>query len=204
MARPWQRLLLASFLGILGALWLTATQAAEPIRIGFSMALTGGLAGTGKAALLASQIWAEDVNAAGGLLGRPVELVYDDDQSSGATVPGIHSKLLDVDRVDLIVSGYATNMVAPAVPIAMQHGMVLMSLFGLAVNAQFHYDRYFQIVPSGDDPEIEFSTRISRPRREHEPAAADGGDRRRRCRVRPHRHGGRAQECRTARARGRL
>ncbi|HEX7969588.1 MAG TPA: amino acid ABC transporter substrate-binding protein, partial [Stellaceae bacterium] len=80
-----------------------------------------------------------------------------DDQSSAATVPGIYTKLLDIDKVDLIVSGYATNMVAPAVPIAMQHGMVLMSLFGLAVNKQFHYDRYFQIVPSGDDPTTEFS-----------------------------------------------
>ena len=104
-------------MGILGALWLTATQAAEPIRIGFSMALTGGTRRHRQSGLLASQIWAEDVNAAGGLLGRPVELVYYDDQSSGATVPGIYSKLLDVDRVDLIVSGYATNMVAPAVPL---------------------------------------------------------------------------------------
>jgi branched-chain amino acid transport system substrate-binding protein len=154
MARFWQRLVLAS---ILGLLWSAAAPAAEPIRVGFSMALTGGLAGTGKAALLATQMWAEDVNAAGGLLGRPVELIYYDDQSSGATVPGIYTKLLDIDKVDLIVSGYATNLVAPAVPIAMQRGMVLMSLFGLAVNAQFHYDRYFQIVPSGDDPEREFS-----------------------------------------------
>src|SRR5260370_21577334 len=154
MARLRQRLLCASLLSML---WLAAAQAAAPIRIGFSIALTGGLAGTGKAALLATQMWAEDVNAAGGLLGRPVELVYYDDQSSGATVPGIYTKLLDIDKVDLIVSGYATNMVAPAVPIAMQHGMVLMSLFGLAVNTQFQYDRYFQIVPSGDDPEREFS-----------------------------------------------
>jgi branched-chain amino acid transport system substrate-binding protein len=106
MARLRQRLLLVLLLGVL---WLSAARAAEPIRIGFSMALTGGLAGTGKAALLATQMWAEDVNAAGGLLGRPVELVYYDDQSSGATVPGIYTKLLDIDKVDLIVSGYATT-----------------------------------------------------------------------------------------------
>jgi branched-chain amino acid transport system substrate-binding protein len=50
----------------------SAAQAAEPIRIGFGMGLTGGLAGNGKAALLAIQMWAEDVNAKGGLLGRKV------------------------------------------------------------------------------------------------------------------------------------
>ncbi len=154
MRQVWRRLILGCVLAVLS---LAAAQAAEPVKVGFSMALTGGLAGTGKAALLASQMWAEDVNSAGGLLGRKVELVYYDDQSSAATVPGIYTKLLEVDKVDLILSGYATNIVAPAVPIAMQHGMVLMSLFGLAVNKQFHYDRYFQIVPSGDDPTIEFS-----------------------------------------------
>src|SRR5262249_20720191 len=72
-----------------------APQAAGPIKIGFSMALTGGLAGSGKAALLAMQIWAEDVNRKGGLLGRRVELVYYDDQTTPATVPGIYNKLLD-------------------------------------------------------------------------------------------------------------
>src|SRR5207247_2824198 len=86
---------------------LTAGQAvaAEPIQIGFGMGLTGGLASAGKAALLAMQIWEEEINAKGGLLGRPVKLVYYDDQSNPATVPGIFTKLLDVDKVDL-VTGY--------------------------------------------------------------------------------------------------
>src|SRR5262249_41488009 len=59
----------------------------EPIKIGFSMALTGGLAPNGKSALLAQKIWEEDVNAKGGLLGRPVKLIYYDDKSSPAEVP---------------------------------------------------------------------------------------------------------------------
>ena len=155
---PMPRLLRSWWLALaLSALWLGAAAAAEPLKIGLGMALTGPLAGTGRAALLATEMWAADQNAKGGLLGRPIELVYYDDQSNGATVPGLYSKLLDVDKVDLIVSGYATNMIAPLVPIAMQRGLVLMSLFGLAVNQQFHYDRYFQIVPSGDDPSHEFS-----------------------------------------------
>src|SRR5262245_42189011 len=83
-----------------------AAGAAEPITIGFGMALTGGLAAGGKSALLAMQIWRDNVNAKGGLMGRPVKLINYDDQSNPATVPGIYTKLLDVDKVDFIVSGY--------------------------------------------------------------------------------------------------
>ena len=74
-------------------------RAADPIKIGFGMALTGGLSANGKPALLAIQIWKDDVNKKGGLLGRPVELVFYDDQTNPATVPGIYTKLLEVDKV---------------------------------------------------------------------------------------------------------
>ncbi|MGB1881223.1 MAG: ABC transporter substrate-binding protein, partial [Gammaproteobacteria bacterium] len=123
-----------------------------PIRIGFGMALTGGLAAAGKSALIAMQIWAEDTNAAGGLLGRPVELVYYDDQSNPAVVPGIYAKLLDIDRVDFIVSGYGTNQIAPALPLAIQRNRIFLALFGIANNEDYGYDRYFQIVPAGPRP----------------------------------------------------
>jgi branched-chain amino acid transport system substrate-binding protein len=145
----------------LAALLLSATPAAaadkEPITIGMGMALTGPLAGTGKASLLATQMWIDETNAKGGLLGRPVKLIAYDDQSNPANVPGLYSKLIDVDKVDIVLSGYATNMIAPAMPIVMQHGMVFLGLYGLAVNRQFHYERYFHIVPSGDDPATDFS-----------------------------------------------
>jgi branched-chain amino acid transport system substrate-binding protein len=122
-----------------------------------SMALTGPLAGTGKAALLGTQIWVEDINAKGGILGRPIQLIYYDDQSNPSLVPGIYTKLIDVDKVDLVASGYATNMVAPAMPIVMSHGLVFIGLYALGVNAQFKYDRYFSILPQGLDPRLEFS-----------------------------------------------
>ena len=132
-------------------------RAAEPITIGFADALTGGLAVVGKSGILAAQIWAEEVNAKGGLLGRPVKLVFYDNQSNAANVPGIYTKLLDVDHVDLIISGYATNMVAPAMPIAMAHDKLFVSLFCLAVNSEFHYPRYFSMLPTGPDPKHAFS-----------------------------------------------
>jgi branched-chain amino acid transport system substrate-binding protein len=126
-----------------------AAQAADPITIGFGMALTGGLAPNGKAALLAMQIWEEQINAKGGLLGRPVKLVFYDDQSNPSTVPGLYTKLLDVDKVDLVVSGYATNMVAPAIPVIMQHKRTFLGLLGLAANSEFQYPNYFSIGPTG-------------------------------------------------------
>src|SRR5580704_10524327 len=126
-----------------------AAQSGEPIRIGFGMALTGPLAPNGKSALLAIKVWEDDVNAKGGLLGRPVKLVFYDDQSNPSTVPGLYTKLLDVDQVDLVVSGYATNMTVPAMPIAVQRNRTFFSLLGLAVNSEFHYPRYFSITPTG-------------------------------------------------------
>ena len=124
----------------------------DPIRIGLSMALTGSLAVNGKSALLAMQIWVEDTNAKGGLLGRPVKLVYYDDQSNPSLVPGIYTKLLDVDKVDLVVSGYATNIAAPAMPVVIAHNMNFISLFALDINEEFKYPRYFSMLPVGPDP----------------------------------------------------
>ena len=135
----------------------SAAFAEEPIRIGFSMALTGGAASNGKVALLAMKIWEEDVNAQGGLLGRPVKLVYYDDQSQPSNVPGIYTKLLEVDKVDLVAGPYSTVMTAPAMPIVMGRNMVLVSLTALNVNAQFHYPKYFAMVQTGPDTTLAFS-----------------------------------------------
>lgn len=142
----------------LAALTIPATaQSSNPIKIGFSMALSGGLAGGGKAALLAYQIWAEEVNARGGLLGRKVELVYYDDQSNPSGVPAIYTKLLDVDKVDLLLSGYATVPTAAAMPIVIQRKKLFLSLFALAANDEFKYDRYFQLQPNGPQAKYELS-----------------------------------------------
>jgi branched-chain amino acid transport system substrate-binding protein len=132
-------------------------QTGEPIKIGYSMALTGGLAPNGKSALLAQKIWEEDVNARGGLFGRPVKLVHYDDQTNPATVPGIYTKLLDIDKVDLIIGGYGTNLLAPAMPVAMQRKKVLIGLLGNAVNRAFNYPNYFSMMPTGPDPNSSFT-----------------------------------------------
>ena len=126
-------------------------QAQEPIKIGFSVSLTGGLASSGKAHLLSKQIWAEEINAKGGLLGRPVKLVYFDDQTNAANVPGIYSKLMDVDKVDLLM-GAATNLIVAAMPHIMARKKMVMVLLALGSNAEFNYPKYFQSAPFGPDP----------------------------------------------------
>jgi branched-chain amino acid transport system substrate-binding protein len=131
--------------------WPTFVRAAEPIKIGLAIAQSGQLAANGKAALVGMKIWEEDVNAKGGLLGRPVKLVYYDDQSNPANVPGIYTKLIDVDHVDLVVSGYATNMIVPALPVVMQKNKLFIGLFGTAVNSEFHYPFYFSMNVNGPD-----------------------------------------------------
>jgi branched-chain amino acid transport system substrate-binding protein len=134
-----------------------SAQTGEPIKIGYSMALTGGLAPNGKSALLAQKIWEEDVNAKGGLLGRPVKLIYYDDKSSPAEVPSIYTKLLDIDKVELIIGPYATAQIAPAMPIVIQRKKTFVSLLGLAVNSEFNYPNYFAMIPSGPDAKPAFT-----------------------------------------------
>lgn len=134
-----------------------SAQSNEPIKIGFSLALTGPLAPNGKQALLGAQIWAEEINAKGGLLGRKVELINYDDQSNPANVPGIYTKLLDVDKVDIVMGPYGTNLNAPAMPIVMQKGKVFIGFFALDINSEFHYPRYFSMLPTGPKPREAFT-----------------------------------------------
>jgi branched-chain amino acid transport system substrate-binding protein len=127
-------------------------QSGPPITIGYGISQTGGLAPNGKSALLAQKIWEEDINAKGGLLGRPVKLVYYDDQTNPASVPGLYQKLLDIDKVDIVIGGYGTNLLAPTMPVVIQKKKMLIGLFGMAVNSEFNYPNYFSMIPLGPTP----------------------------------------------------
>ena len=157
--RPWALAgaAIAALASFLVALASASAQSGAPIKIGYSMALTGGLAPNGKSALLAQKIWEEDINAKGGLLGRPVKLVYYDDKSAPAEVPAIYTKLLDVDKVDLLIGAYATAQLAPAMPVVIARKKLLVGLLGLAVNSEFDYPNYFAMIPSGPVPKPAFT-----------------------------------------------
>jgi branched-chain amino acid transport system substrate-binding protein len=126
-----------------------AAIAQQPIKIGMSMPQTGPLGGGGKAALIALQMWVEDVNAKGGLIGRKVQFISYDDQTNPSLVPGIYTKLLDVDKVDLLIAPYGTNVTAPIMPLVKQRDLLLMGNFSFDVNAQIKHDKWFNNAPWG-------------------------------------------------------
>ncbi len=149
--------LAASAMFFAAAILSSTARAAEPIRIGTTLALTGGVAPIGKQVLAALQIWRDDVNAKGGLLGRPIELVYYDDQSNPNNVPQLFTKLIEVDKVDLFIGPYATNMVAPAIPVLMQYNKTTIGILANAANSKMHYDQYFSMLPTGPEPQKSFA-----------------------------------------------
>jgi branched-chain amino acid transport system substrate-binding protein len=142
----WQAVLALTFISLMYA---APAHAADPMKVGVSLSLTGGVASNGKQILMALELWRDDVNAKGGLLGRPVELVYYDDQSNPSNVPALYTKLITVDKVDLLLGPYATNMVAPAMPVIMQNNKTTISFLAVGINRHFNYPRYFSMVPVG-------------------------------------------------------
>jgi len=145
-------------IGVAGAAALTAAlpgrrafaQAAGPVKIGMSMPQTGSLGAGGQAALLALRIWVDDVNQKGGLLGRKVEFIVYDDQTNPANTPGIYTKLLDVDKVDLLIAPYGTVPTAPIMPLVKQRGLLLMGNFSFQVNHKVQHDMWFNNSPWND------------------------------------------------------
>ncbi|RMB79595.1 amino acid ABC transporter substrate-binding protein [Streptomyces shenzhenensis] len=129
---------------------MAAEQA--PVRIGYCLSLTGPLADNGRSARLAHEIWREDINARGGLLGRPVEFVRYDDRGDASLVPGMYERLIDEDKVDLVIGGYGTNTLLPAMPLVMERQRFFVGLMGLGVNNALVYPKYFAMIPTGPDP----------------------------------------------------
>jgi branched-chain amino acid transport system substrate-binding protein len=122
-----------------------------------SLALTGAGAAPSKVISIALEIWRDDVNAKGGLLGRPVELVIYDDQSAPANVPSIYTKLISVDKVDLLLGPYGTNFLAPAMPAIIPHNKLTISFTAIGINRHFNYPKYFSMVSVGPDGVNAFS-----------------------------------------------
>jgi branched-chain amino acid transport system substrate-binding protein len=123
-----------------------------PLKIGYCLSLSGSLAANGRAARLAHDIWREDVNARGGLLGRPVELLCLDDETKPGAAAALYQRLLDAEKIDLVIGGYGDNSVAPAMPLVIERNKFFVSLMALAVQARFQYDRYFVMIPTGPHP----------------------------------------------------
>jgi branched-chain amino acid transport system substrate-binding protein len=144
---------------VLGAVGATALTAALPraaraqqagVKIGMSMPQTGALGAGGQAALVALRMWVDEVNVRGGLLGRRVEFIVYDDQTNPANTPGIYTKLLDVDKVDLLIAPYGTVPTAPIMPLVKERKKLLMGNFSFQVNAKVQHDMWFNNSPWND------------------------------------------------------
>src|SRR5712664_3559882 len=128
------------------------SSTSSPIRIWYCLSLTGPVAGNSGSARLAHDIWREDVNGRGGLLGRPVELICYDDRADASLVPGIYQRLIDKDKVDLVIGGYGTNTLLAAMPLIIERQRFFVGLMGLGVNNALAYRNYFAMIPTGPDP----------------------------------------------------
>jgi branched-chain amino acid transport system substrate-binding protein len=155
--RQFTRMAAGVSLGVMApSVWTSARAQGKPIKIGFSLSLTGPVSVV-KSGLIAHELWRDDINAAGGILGRPVELVVYDDQSSGASIPGIYSKLVDVDKVDILYSPYGANLTATIMPFIKQRDRFLVGMFGLSNNDVVKHEKFFQIAPWGPNATREWA-----------------------------------------------
>ena len=103
-----------------------------PIRIGVTTSLTGPLASFGIEQQRGMTMWADDVNARGALLGRPVELVLYDDASSADQVTKLYEKLINEDKVDFLISPYTSNLTLAAVAVSEKYGVPMVSVASAA------------------------------------------------------------------------
>lgn len=127
-------------------------MALSPIRIGYCLSLTGPLAENSRSAQLAHQIWRDDVNRRGGLLGRPVELICLDDKGDATLGAPLYRRLMDDEGVDLVMGGYGTNSLLSAMPEIIARNRFFVGLMGLGANNQLNYRNYFAMIPTGPNP----------------------------------------------------
>jgi branched-chain amino acid transport system substrate-binding protein len=98
----------------------------KPILIGASMSLSGAYAAGGKYSLEGTQLWVDDVNERGGLLGRKVQLVYYDDKSDANTGVQLYEKLITADKVDLVIGPYSSAVTSAVSTVAEKHHMTML------------------------------------------------------------------------------
>jgi len=110
---------------VVGAAAAAQSQAA-PITIGASLSLTGIFADGGKYSLEGYQLWIKQANAKGGVLGRPVVLKFYDDQSEPSTGVRLYERLINEDKVDIIMGPYGTAITAPAANVAERYKMPML------------------------------------------------------------------------------
>ncbi len=117
----------ALVLGAFGAI------AAEPIKIGSVLSVTGPAAFLGDPELKTLQLYVDDINKKGGVIGRPLQLVHYDDGSDANKANSFAKRLIEDDKVDILVGGTTTGSTMSMVPLAEKSGTPFVSLAGAVV-----------------------------------------------------------------------
>ncbi|WP_300300258.1 amino acid ABC transporter substrate-binding protein [Ferrovibrio sp.] len=127
------------------------SQQGSPVRIGSTLALTGPLSATALVHKLTGEIYVEDLNKRGGLLGRKVEWIVKDDQSKPEVARTLYEQLVTSDKVDLLMGPYATGAILSAMGVAQRYNKILIHhTFGIPSLAK--YDMHFPAWSLGPDP----------------------------------------------------
>jgi ABC-type branched-subunit amino acid transport system substrate-binding protein len=130
---------------------LAQSPAGQPVRIGSTLALTGPLSATALTHKLVGEIYVEQLNRRGGLLGRKVEWIVKDDQSKPDLARTLYEQLVTSDKVDLLMGPYATGAILSAMGVAQRYNKVLIHhTFGIPSLAK--YDMHFPAWALGPDP----------------------------------------------------
>ncbi|MEY2621652.1 MAG: hypothetical protein RIT26_1472 [Pseudomonadota bacterium] len=137
----------ATALGAAAPLWAQT----GPIRIGGSLAITGPLSATALVHKLTGEIYLDDLNRRGGLLGRKVEWVLKDDQSKPDVARTLYEQLVTVDKVDLLIGPYATPNILSAMGVAQRYNkLIIHHTFGMPHLAK--YNKQFPTWATGVEP----------------------------------------------------
>ena len=144
----------------------------DPIRVGVSLPLTGDFSEPGKGIQNGYDTWATMVNEAGGLLDRPVEMVYRDDGSDPNRVISDYEQLITSEEVDMVLGPFSSRLVLAAADVAERNDMLFIEPAGAAPEifeqgfenlfyaapavADTHYDYLFEYImalPEGERPQ---------------------------------------------------
>jgi branched-chain amino acid transport system substrate-binding protein len=109
---------------------LLPALAADPVRVGVALSQSGNLADSAVHYQHGLELWRDEVNARGGLLGRPVEIVMYDDRSDPATAARLYERLITGDKVDLLISPWGSASSATASAVAEKHKRVFVNAGG--------------------------------------------------------------------------
>jgi ABC-type branched-subunit amino acid transport system substrate-binding protein len=127
------------------------SQQSNPVRIGSTLALTGPLSATALVHKLTGEIYVEDLNKRGGLLGRKVEWIVKDDQSKPEVARTLYEQLVTADKVDLLMGPYATGAILSAMGVAQRYNKVLIH-HTMGIPSLAKYDMHFPAWSLGADP----------------------------------------------------